>query len=132
MYIDIYILTWNQHGCCAFMHLLCKNHSQQPTFSHLEVPNTSSMRSWQFPSSTFLEWRRFLFTFFNVSDHIWHKNDQIEMKLHREYDYECIRNSYRIHYFPSKQWLAIDPTWPALKVNNAWGFDIISWSVWVF
>ncbi len=34
-----------------------------------------------------------------------------------------------IHYFSSKQWLAIDPTWPALKVNNALGFDIISWSV---
>ncbi len=24
----------------------------------------------------------------------------------------------RIHYFPGKQWLAIDPTWPALKVNR--------------
>ncbi len=31
-----------------------------------------------------------------------------------------------IHYFPGKQWLAIDPTWPALKVNNAHGFAIIS------
>ncbi len=30
----------------------------------------------------------------------------------------------RIHYFPGKQWLAIDPTWPALKVNNTRGFDI--------
>ncbi len=30
----------------------------------------------------------------------------------------------RIHYFHGKQWLAIDPTWPALKVNNARGFDI--------
>ncbi len=28
----------------------------------------------------------------------------------------------RIHYFHGKQWLAIDPTWPALKVNNAPGF----------
>ncbi len=36
-----------------------------------------------------------------------------------------------IHYFPGKQWLAIDPTWPALKVNNTCGFDI-SWSVWIF
>ncbi len=29
-----------------------------------------------------------------------------------------------IHYFPGKQWLAIDPTyaWPALKVNNACGY----------
>ncbi len=33
----------------------------------------------------------------------------------------------RIHYFQGKQWLAIDPTWPALKLNNAHGFDI-SWS----
>ncbi len=33
-----------------------------------------------------------------------------------------------IHYFPDKQWLAIDPTWPVLKVNNAHGIDIISWS----
>ncbi len=32
-----------------------------------------------------------------------------------------------IHYFHGKQWLAIDSTWPALKVNNARGFDI-SWS----
>ncbi len=38
----------------------------------------------------------------------------------------------RIHYFPSKQWLAIDPTWPALKVNNARGIDIISWSFFFF
>ncbi len=30
-----------------------------------------------------------------------------------------------IHYFPGKQWLAIDPTLPALKVNNTCGFDII-------
>ncbi len=37
----------------------------------------------------------------------------------------------RIHYFPGKQWLAIDPIWTALKVNNAHGFDIISWSVWI-
>ncbi len=37
----------------------------------------------------------------------------------------------RIHYFPGKQWLAINPKWPALKVNNAHGFDIISWSVWI-
>ncbi len=29
----------------------------------------------------------------------------------------------RIHYFPGKQRLAIDPTWTALKVNNARGFD---------
>ncbi len=36
-----------------------------------------------------------------------------------------------IHYFPGKQWLAINPTWPALKVNNACGFDIIRWSVWI-
>ncbi len=30
----------------------------------------------------------------------------------------------RIHCFPGKQWLAIDPTyaWPALKVNNARGY----------
>ncbi len=34
----------------------------------------------------------------------------------------------RIHYFPGKPWLANDPTWPALKVNKAHGFDIISWS----
>ncbi len=34
----------------------------------------------------------------------------------------------RIHYFPGKQWLAIDPTWPAIKVN-AHGFEFISWSV---
>ncbi len=34
-----------------------------------------------------------------------------------------------IHYFPGRQGLAIDPTWPALKVNNARVFDIISWSV---
>ncbi len=33
-----------------------------------------------------------------------------------------------IYYFPGKQWLAIDPTWPALKVNNAHGYYIISWS----
>ncbi len=32
-----------------------------------------------------------------------------------------------IHYFHGKQWLAIDPPWLALKVNNACGFDI-SWS----
>ncbi len=32
----------------------------------------------------------------------------------------------RIHYFPDKQWLAIDPTWPALKINNTRGFDIFS------
>ncbi len=31
----------------------------------------------------------------------------------------------RIHYFPGKQWLAIDPTWPALKVNNARGFELL-------
>ncbi len=31
-----------------------------------------------------------------------------------------------IHYFPGKQRLAIDPTWPALKVNNALGYYIIS------
>ncbi len=37
----------------------------------------------------------------------------------------------RIHYFPGKQGLAIDPTWPTLKVNNAHGFDIVSWSVWI-
>ncbi len=30
----------------------------------------------------------------------------------------------RIHYFHGKQWLAIDPTWPALKVKNAHCFDI--------
>ncbi len=30
---------------------------------------------------------------FKVSDQIWHKNDQNEMKLHGKYDYECIRNS---------------------------------------
>ncbi len=30
----------------------------------------------------------------------------------------------RIHYFPGKQWLPMDLTWPALKVNNAHGFDI--------
>ncbi len=36
-----------------------------------------------------------------------------------------------IHYFHSKQWLAIDPTWPALKVNNTLGFDI-SWSFCLF
>ncbi len=30
---------------------------------------------------------------FNVSDQIWHENDQNEMKLHVEYDYECISNS---------------------------------------
>ncbi len=34
-----------------------------------------------------------------------------------------------IHYFPGKQGLAIDPTWPALKVNNAcafWYYQLIS------
>ncbi len=36
-----------------------------------------------------------------------------------------------IHYSPGKQWLANDPTWPALKVNNARGFDI-SLSVWIY
>ncbi len=30
---------------------------------------------------------------FNVSDQIWRANDQNEMKLHSEYDYECIRDS---------------------------------------
>ncbi len=35
--------------------------------------------------------------FFNVSDQIWHENDQIEMKLPREYDYECIRNSLSMY-----------------------------------
>ncbi len=30
----------------------------------------------------------------------------------------------RIYYFPSKQGLAIDQTWPALKVNNAHDFYI--------
>ncbi len=30
---------------------------------------------------------------FNISDQIWSKNDQNEMKLHSEYDYECISNS---------------------------------------
>ncbi len=32
----------------------------------------------------------------------------------------------RIHYFPGKQWLANNPTWSALKVNNAHHFYIIS------
>ncbi len=79
------------------MHLLRKNSSWQQTFSRPEAPNTSCMRSWQFPSSTFLEWRRFLFIFFNVSDQIWHENDQIEMKLHSEYDYECMKNSLTMY-----------------------------------
>ncbi len=30
-----------------------------------------------------------------------------------------------IHFFPNKQWLAIDLNLPTLKVNNAHGFDII-------
>ncbi len=60
--------------------------------------------------------------FVNVSDQIWSKNDQIEMKLHSEYDYEYIMNSLSIYPLLC-QWLAIDPTWTALKVNNAHGFD---------
>ncbi len=87
----INILTWNQHGCCVFMHLLCKNRSQKWTFSRLEAANISRMRSWQ--------WQRFLFNFFNVSDKIWHENDQIEMQ------------------------------WSPLKVNNArafWYHQLIS------
>ncbi len=41
----------------------------------------------------FWKWRWFMFNFFNVSDQIWRENDQIKIKLHSEYDYECIRNS---------------------------------------
>ncbi len=75
------------------MHLLHKNCLWQRNVSSPEAPNTSHMCSWHFPSSIFLEWWRFLFTFFNVSDQIWRKYDQIEMKIHSEYDYKCIRNS---------------------------------------
>ncbi len=97
-----------------------------------EAPNTSRMRSWQFPSLIFLDWQWFLYTFFNVSDQIWRENDQIEMKSHSKYDYECIRNSLSTYpLLSSKQWLTIDPTWPAVKVNNAHGFEFISWSVWI-
>ncbi len=35
---------------------------------------------------------------FNISDPIWSENDQNEMKLHGEYDYECIRNS--LSFYP--------------------------------
>ncbi len=76
---------------------------QQRTVSRAETPNTSRIHSWQFPSSTFMELRRFLFTFFNVSDQILHKKDQIEMKLHSEYDYECIRNSLSIYSLLSQK-----------------------------
>ncbi len=118
--------------------LLCiycaKKHSRQLTFSRPEAPNTSHMCSWQFPSSTFLEWLQFLFTFFNVSDQI--RIDAKMTKSKWNYTRNMIMNvsgtvCQCIHYFPSKQWLAIDPTWPALKVNNAHGSDIISWSVWI-
>ncbi len=44
------------------------------------------------------------------------QNDRNEMKLHNEYDYECIRNTLSlIHYFPGKYVLAFNLHWSALK-----------------
>ncbi len=48
---------------------------------------------------------------FKVADQIWRENNRNEMKLHGEYDYECIRNS--LSSYPI--WLAINLPWPALK-----------------
>ncbi len=57
---------------------------------------------------------------FNVSDQIWRKIDQNEMKLHGIYDYECIKNS-----------LSTYPLWPALKskLKGIELFDIISFQL---
>ncbi len=82
---------------------LFKNRSRQWTVSSPEAANTLHMCIWQFQSSTLLEWQRFLFTFFNVSDQIWGEDDQIKMKLHSEYDYECIRNSLSTYPLLSQQ-----------------------------
>ncbi len=58
------------------------------------------------------------------------KFDMKMTKLKWNYTVNMIMNvsgavCQRIHYFPGKQWLAIDPTWPALKVNNARGFELL-------
>ncbi len=106
------------------MHLLHKNRSWQ-TFSCPEAPITSRMCSWQFRHQHFWTGGDFCSPFSmyrtkfdaKMTKSKW--NDTVNMIMNVS-GTVC----QRIHYFLSKQWLA-------LKVNNAHGFDIISWSVWI-
>ncbi len=54
---------------------------------------------------------------FNISNQIWRENDQNETKLYGEYNYEYMPETICqfIHYFPSKQELAINLLWTTLK-----------------
>ncbi len=113
------------------MHLLCKNRSQKWTFSRLEAPNISRMSSWQFPSSTFLEMAAISVQFFSMYPS---KFDAKMTKSKWNYTANMIMNvsgtvCQRMHYFLSNQGLAINLTWPALKINNArafWYHQLIS------
>ncbi len=111
MYTDMKS-TW----LLCFMHLLHKNHSRQwsfPTQRHL----TFCTCAVEFLSSTFLGYFCSLFSTY------WTKFDAKMTKSNWNYTANMIMSVLGtvcqcIHYFPGKQGLAINMTWPALKVNN--------------
>ncbi len=124
-YTEDPILTWNQHGYCVSMHLLCKTHLQQRTFSHWKLLTLRTCAVDSFRHQHFWNGGDFcsLFSMYRT------KYDAKMTKSKWNYTANMIMNvsrtvCQRIHYLHGKQWLAINPTWPALKVNNAHGFDI--------
>ncbi len=93
-------------------------------FPRQEAPNISRMHSWQFLSSTFLEMAAISVQFFQC---IRPNFDAKMTKSKWNYTANMIMNvsgtvCQRMHYFPGKQGLAINLTWPALKVNTARAF----------
>ncbi len=77
----------------------------------------SDQAAWSLKENTSTSWSDI---FFNVSDQLWYENDQNEMKLHWEYDYESIRNS--MSTFPVSRGLQSICHGQLSKVNNTLNF----------